>query len=98
MKLIALDAPPPRPRYRASVLGEAEARKAIQLLAEGKACVTDGCKLPSRPAAAGRAKRLRDNMRKLDPAGDYRTRTWKEDGRFRWAVEGTPAQGDDDGT
>lgn len=76
---------PPRRRYRTGAIGEAEARKAVELF-ESHEWVSDGEAYKTRPAAAHRAKRMLDYLRELEPESSFASKTWPDGRRFRWAV------------
>lgn len=78
-------AEPPRQRYRAGEIGEAEARNALKVL-ESHEWVGEDRSASSRPAAAWRAKRLIEYMRAIEPKSKFTSKTWPDGKRFRWAV------------
>jgi hypothetical protein len=85
LTLQALDEPPPLARPKTGLIGVAEARQAIELL-KSKEWVSEAQSCQTRPAAAGRAKRLVTYMLEIEPTGNFSMKTWPEGKRWRWAV------------
>ena len=85
LRLHALDDPPPQARYRTGMIGEAEARQALEILAKQE-WVSEPGSCSTRPAAAARAKRLIRYLAIVDPEGEFTSKTWADGKRWRWAV------------
>jgi hypothetical protein len=82
---------PPPVRYRASVIGQAEAAAAYRMLVlevPPHEWVSDGAALRTRPSAAHRAKRLLRLLAEL-PGADglqFTSKTWCDGNKWRWAI------------
>jgi hypothetical protein len=72
-------------RYRTGMIGELEAQQALEIL-EGREWVSEPGSCATRPTAAARAKRLIDYMQRIEPQGQFTSKTWPEGKRYRWAV------------